>query len=342
MNIRQLPSGKWNARVYSHTTPDGKRHYRSFTGSTKTEARLAAKKWESNRSRNKSAILGLVEAVEGYIDMKAAILSPSTVVGYKVALRNYIKPFSISRLRVDQINTPAAQSWISSMVKEDYSPKTIRNAYGLLRSVMEMYAPDTRLRVTMPRKKDPELYCPDQDDVAAVIRTAREKHDQAMVIAIMLAAYIPARRGEVCAITFEDLDRKNRTVTIDKAYVINESRRWVLKEPKTASSVRTVELPEFVLNEIPRKGVGRVVSYMPDRLSEVFAEYVVEAGLTHFRFHDLRHFGASLYLSLMSPRYVQDRGGWASGHTMHSVYDNVIDMEKAKQTKEAFQKIAKI
>lgn len=342
MNLRQLPSGSWNARVYSHTTPDKKKHYRTFTGATKTEVKLKVKKWESSHSREKTAVLGLTAAVSSYIEMKEAILSPSTVVGYKVALRNYIEPFPLAKLRVDQINTPAVQSWISGMVKEDYSPKTIRNAYGLLRSVIEMFAPDTRIRVTLPRKKDPELYCPDQDDVSAVIRYAREQNDSAMVISIMLAAYIPARRGEICAVTYDDIDRQARTVTINKAYVIDESRRWILKEPKTASSVRTVELPPFVLDEIPETGTGRVVSYMPDRLSEIFAEYVAGAGLTHFRFHDLRHFGASMYLSFMSPRYVQDRGGWASGHTMHSVYDNVIDMEKARQTREAFSKIAKV
>ena len=30
--ITQLPSGAYHANVYSHTDPDGKRRYESFTG----------------------------------------------------------------------------------------------------------------------------------------------------------------------------------------------------------------------------------------------------------------------------------------------------------------------
>ena len=38
MSAQKLKSGKWRARVYSHTDNEGKKHYKSFTSSSKKEA----------------------------------------------------------------------------------------------------------------------------------------------------------------------------------------------------------------------------------------------------------------------------------------------------------------
>ena len=334
---RKLKSGNWQLIQYSHKE-NGKSVYVSFTGPKKADAWQKYLDWEAEKKRKKDPVMPLKEAVKAYVEMKAAVLSPSTIIGYNKILKNNIEPYDIADVAVDKLSTAIAQSWISELARKGYTPKSIVNAYGLLSATVEMFAPDTRLKVRLPQKKKPDLYTPDAKNVDAIVEYVRKQGDQAMVVSILLAAYIPARRGEICALTHADIDRDAGTVTINKAMVLTPDKEWIIKSPKTAAGVRTVELPPFVLAEIP-DGSGPLVRYTPDQLSVKFGRYVEASGVPHFRFHDLRHFGASMYLTVMSPRYVQDRGGWSSGYVMQNVYNNVIDLEKTKQTRKAFQKL---
>ena len=339
MSFRKLQSGNWNLRIYVSQDPAGKKQYKSFTAPTKTDCKRLAMEWQAaHPDLEPSETKTTAEAVKAYISLKESVLSPSTVLGYQSLLQHNIEGFTIAGIRIDKLTTPVVQSWIAELAAKEMKPKTIKNIYGLLSATVEMFAPDIRLRVTLPQKIKPDLYCPSEQDISQLLKYARKKKNQDMVVSILLAAYIPARRGEICALEHEDF--KNGAVTISKAMVKNTDGEWILKQPKTASSYRTVDLPDFVLKEIP-KGTGRLIRYNPDQLSSAFVDYIQGAKLPHFRLHDLRHFGASMYLTTMSPRYVQDRGGWSSGYTMHRVYDNVIDLEKTRQTKIAFAALSK-
>ena len=144
------------------------------------------------------------------------------------------------------------------------------------------------------------------------------------------------RRDRLSASQVNDID--GTAVTINKAMVHTPKNGWVIKKTKTTNSTRTVSVPQFVADAIPTgKPKDRVVPLTPDYVTTRFAKYVKAAGVTPFRFHDLRHFGASMLLTVMSRRYVQDRGGWSSPFTMERVYNNVIDAEKTRQTKRALK-----
>lgn len=329
---QKLPSGKWNLQKFDYVDSEGKRHNKSFTASTKAEIRKMVAEWETNRTGAPKPAMKLSEAFERYLNVKENVLSPSTIRSYKSVVKNHIDNKKFGSVQVNALTPDLVQEWISDLAA-NHSPKTVKNAFGLLSAVLAVYAPDAKLRPTLPAKLKPVLYTPNDKDVSAVLSVVRAAGDRDMELAIMLAAFIPARRGEVCALTRDDFE--GNEVTISRSMVQAPDGSWSEKRPKTYGSYRTVQIPKFVVDLLPKS--GRIVNMNPDQLSMRFHRYVLKAGVREFRFHALRHYGTSMLSTVMTSRYLQDRGGWQSDHTMQSVYNNIIDLEKKKQTVKALK-----
>ena len=105
-------------------------------------------------------------------------------------------------------------------------------------------------------------------------------------IAILLAAFGPLRRGEICALTSRDI--KENTITVSKSIVRSEDNEWITKSPKTYGSYRTIQMPEFFFKHIRGKK-GALCNLNPDQLTREFERVLELCQLPHFRFHDLRH-----------------------------------------------------
>lgn len=336
---KKLPSGSWRVQVFDHKDVDGKKHYKSFTAPTKREAEFNATQWLNNKDMSVTEKLTLYEAVTRYIDAKRNVLSPSTIRGYEGMQRNYFR--NIGTTPIAKLNNTALQIWISNLSK-DLSPKTIRNINGLLSPTLAMFAPDFRLKITLPAKIKPDLYCPSDDDVKKLIEYVSGTE---MEIAILLAAFGPMRRGEICALTMDDIN--GTIVHVKNNMVINSDNEWIIKQPKTPESCRRIEYPASVIQRIEAikgKGYkGRVVEATPNMITSAFEHDVIGAGLPRFRFHDLRHYAASIMHAIGVPdQYILQRGGWSSDNVMKTVYRNVIGIESAKQNKKIIKHFDKI
>lgn len=329
---QQTESGRFRAQT-SYYDDMGKRRVKSFTADTLEEAKYLAMLWKKdNNNRSRLVRIRVADAVEKYIDMKRAVLSPSTIRSYVNTAAAHIDNEPVGNIYVHELTTAPVQLWISSLASV-YSPKTVRNTYALLKSAVEMFEPDKHFKVTLPQKEKLEYYCPSDADIAKLLDQIRFKYGPAsdLEIAVMLAAFGTLRRGEICALTSDDVS--GNRIHVSKSMVRDEWGVWTVKGTKTYSSNRIVDLPGFVIDMISNKS-GRIVDIQPDKLSFRFKDCVTNAGLPAFRFHDLRHYSASIMHAIGVPdQYIMDRGGWASDNVMKSVYRNVIDIEKSRQTK---------
>lgn len=95
---KKLPSGSYRVQVYTGKDAHGKRQYKSFTAPTKKEAEFLAAQYSQTHIDISRSELLLSEAVERYIKSKENILSPSTVKGYYVVLRNYLSGLMNTRV----------------------------------------------------------------------------------------------------------------------------------------------------------------------------------------------------------------------------------------------------
>lgn len=322
----ELPSGNIRIQVYDYTDLDGKKHYKSFTAPTKKQAQMLAADWKANKDREQPENLKIYDAIGKYMDLKSGVLSPSTLRGYTTIRENYFRG-EFGRRKLEDLTNQIIQLWISDLSKK-VSPKTVRNAYGLLVPTLEMFHPDFKLKVTLPAKKRPDLYCPSDEDVKKLLDHIKGTE---LEIAVLLAAFGPLRRGEICALT--DKDIHGNVIEVNKSMVQGPDKLWYTKQPKTYGSYRQVEMPEMVIRKMD--GIqGRIIKATPAQITNRFMRAINATKLPHFRFHDLRHYSASIMHAIGVPdEYILQRGGWATDNVMKSVYRDVIDLESVKQNR---------
>lgn len=290
---KKLKSGRWRCLVYDYTDNSGKRHYESFTADTRKEAELMAAEFAANKDiRKRPENLTIYQAIDKSIQIKEGVLSPTTVRTCKSARRTHFE--NIGDISIRDITSSTIQAWISDLSKH-LQPKTIKNTYGLLVATLDMFNPELHLKIKLPQKKETTFYTPSDNDI---VKLLQQIEGTELKIAVLLAAFGTLRRGEICALSSEDI--KGNYITVNHAFVRDENNEWVLKEPKTVRSKRTIELPEFVINKMA--GIeGYIVKAHPDALSERFRRALKKSGLQKFRFHDLRHYSASILHAIGVP-----------------------------------------
>ena len=324
---KKTQSGKWKVTIYDYKDSTGRIHQKSFTAETKREAeRLAAE----YKTAPKAADLTVGEAVSAYISMKEPALSPSTVRGYLSNYRNYFESSRFGTIQIARLTSIDAQRFVSDLIMEGKSPKTIRCIYSLLTASVKMYRPELVLTVTLPAPKKPKLYTPTSDEVNHLIESI--KADRELYIAVLLCAFGPMRRSEACAVKYDDINFESNTITVMRAVVRDAYKGFVYKDiPKNYSSYRTIEYPPEVIRTIG-EGAGYILTeYSPESVTKRFRTALRHAGLPHFRLHDLRHYSASILHAIGIPdQYIMQRGGWKTDHVMKRVYRDTISDEEKK------------
>lgn len=311
---KKLPSGSW--RVQASKTINGKLVKKSFTSDNKKEAEYLATQWQIKYEEQHSIEdITLHQAYVKYIEMKNEILSPSTILGYEALLRNTFK--KIMDMPVKKITSILVQIEVNTLAV-NHSAKYVHNAYGLLKAVLKVFAPNLLLDVTLPQKTKPDLYIPDDNEIKTLLEFVKGKPIE---IPILLAAFGPMRRSEICALTSDDIN--GNIVTVKEAVVKGKDGLHT-KGTKTYSSARQIEYPDFVIDKIKNIN-GKIVDMHPNTITDIFSEELTKCGLPHFRFHDLRHYAVSTLHAINVPdKYIMARGGWSTDYVMKYVYNHTL------------------
>lgn len=337
---KKLPSGSWRVQVYAGKDASGKLQYRSFTRPTKKEAEFDALQWQLHYkevTRDTSAMT-LAEAMEKYIQSKDGILSPSTIRGYDIIRREHLR--GLMEVRLNRLTQAMVQEAINQEAKpyidkhgksRTPSPKSVRNVHGLLSAVLAEYHPDLKLNTTLPQKRVTEQTILEPEEIGVLLRAVEGTE---MEIPVLLAVWLCMRSSEITGLTWDCVDFQREIVTIRQAKVRNKDNQWIEKGTKTTSSTRTVNAPAYIMDRLATAKEAATTDYVVNIrgncLYHRLKVILKKNGLPDIRFHDLRHTAASVMLLLNIPdKYAQARGGWATNHTMKTVYQHTMETKRS-------------
>lgn len=315
---KKIPSGAWRVQLYAGKDAQGKRQYKSFTAPTKKEAEfLAAQYNQLNIDVCRSEML-LSEAVERYIKSKENILSPSTVRGYYVVLNNYLPELMTVKLR--DITAERVQVAFNDFAKS-HSPKTCRNAHGLISAVLKANRPELQFTTTLPQKQKHDIYVPDEQEVQEIRELARGTDIE---IPFLLAVQCGLRASEISGLMLSDIHKDH--IVIRQARVDGLDGA-ALKAPKSVSGYRKIPISRELFCFLVENSDGnRVCNLTACEISSYWGKFRARHGLdSRLNFHALRHHFASKCLLLGMPqKYTAELMGHSSLDMIEKVYQHTF------------------
>lgn len=313
MTIEKRPSGNYrirlteNGRTYSLTLP--------YKPSTKEAYELIRRKIEHKRADKIFS-----EAYRDYIGVKTNVLSPSTIEGYERIYNNL--PEWILSLDLTEIDNYTLQKFVNEHSK-DHSPKSTKNAYSLVLSVIRLFYPETTIKATLPQNVRIEPHTPSYDDVKRLLEYSE---DTTYYVALYLAS-LSLRCSEIFALTLDDLH--GNELTINKALIHSQNGYVLKKTPKTDASYRTITLPDALADRI--RDQGYIYKGYPRNLDKYLRRTLPKLNIEYFSIHKLRHFFCSYCHDIgYTDAQIKKLGGWDSD-VFRRVYRHAMNEEEARK-----------
>ena len=262
------------------------------------------------------------EIMDGYIDAKEPTLSPLTVRGYKTISKNRWQ--SIAMRRISDISP---QEWQRIVSREPCGPKTLKNAWGFLRSAARFYGheiPDVTLPMLENNQRD--YLTPEQIPIFVQAVTPTR------FAVPLLLALSSLRISEIDALRWEDIPENPEIINTTGAVVLDKNNKYIRKKTgknPTSSRMVPVMIPQLrEALERDRRPSGGLIPCSQNTLRINCKKICEKAGLPPVTVHGLRHSFASLCYHLRVPeRVVMEIGGWANERTVHDIYTHIAQSD---------------
>lgn len=334
-----------DGRFQGYYTRDGKKHY--VYGKSEQEVKIKIElflqngepKKKLNNAENKKATLTVAEWLEKWIEVyKAPNLKPTSMRQVRGALKPAFEVLGNKNL--SSVNTEELQAFLLSIEGE--------RSRDLCRSFLEQAFKKAYLRGLIKRNPCEAL---ELKKHKSAHRKALTRDEQKLFLkAIEPLATRPLfvflletglRIGEALALTYDDIDFKEKTVSVNKNVVFIGGKRIVQDTPKSAAGIRVVPVPDEALQLITRKadGTALVFPYTYSGARSALRRISASLGF-EVTAHLLRHtYATRLEEAGISPKLKQYLLGHSSLEMTQNTYTDIQTdyvQQNAERIKAAF------
>lgn len=345
-SVRQLKSGRWQARYRDPVT--GQLRSAEQTYATKTDAEVALTHIEADISRGQWEVpdkqaVPFAEYADAWLrDRKLAARSRER---NEAVIRLHIRPTFGSGSLAD-VTTSRVRAWRGQLLAAGVGEPTVVKAYQVLRAIMNTAVDDELVRRNPCRVKGADRY----DVPERPVLTVAEVYAVADAMApryrllVLLAAFTTLRFGELASLRRRDIDTAGRVVLVQRAQAEMQDGKLFDKAPKSAAYVRPVAFPDEILADVIEHleryaGAGRDghVFLGPQggqlRRSNFRDDWIKarkDAGIAaDVHFHDLRHTGNTLAAAGASTRELMTRMGHSTARAALIYQHMTADRDRA-------------
>jgi integrase len=354
-NLTELGEGHWRLRVFAGRDDTGriKQVSRNFKGSKRqAESALATLITDIERRQVATKHVGsLGDLFDRWLEATAPDRSLYTVHEYTRMFNRNIKP-ELGDVKLDRLTAQRVDAFYGKLRGRGLSAASVRRHHALLHAALEqavrweLLLKNPTDSATQPRSTSSTISLPTNEQVLALIAEA-ERNDRSLATAIVLASITGARRGELAALRWSDVDFPGRSLRITRSLTAIK-REWSEGSTKTRQA-RKLSLDDSLATYLSKRHfdqeayaqlVGTALvkdafilspladgsaPYMPDRLTDNFRNLAKRAGVPA-HLHQLRHYSASIAIASGSDvRTVAGRLGHAHASTTLNIYAHVIE-----------------
>ena len=323
--LRKRKDGRWEGRFNAGVDENGKKQVKYILAKTKTECNEKLKKAikeyeEAQLILNRCAFLNnanptLEEWYEIWMESfcKASV-KEYTANGYKQYFNAKIIP-KIGNINIKNLTTVVCQQFLMDLYQNGrirntkskgngLSVKTVKDIKIALQTCLQKAVDEELIptnpckKVQLPKDEPKEMQTLKANELAAFLQ---ETKDSGCYEFYLLEITTGLRLGEILALTWDDLDMKNKTISINKQ-VQRIKSELKATTPKTTASIRKISICDECLNQLiilrSRQRLNTKLIFPspitngyrdPSSITRKLHRMQKRAGVPQIRFHDLRH-----------------------------------------------------
>lgn len=313
VRFRELEDGREvNKRLSGYKTKkQAQEAYENYIYSNKTESEKEQAIQSELQSNPNNMLFDTL--VENYLAYNRTRVKESSFYDTKSKITNHILPYFCGK-HICDISPIDIVNWQLALDKYSYAYKSgLRGHLNAIYKYGERYydIKNTATKVEPMRNLETakEMQCWDKQTFLKFISCVENVSYKALFWTLYITG---CRKGEALALSWEDVNFKDKTITINKNVTRKtlDKSTYAVTTPKNKSSNRTVDIPDnlcIILAEYRKWQKDKVANTkyvfggehpLPDRsINRYFLNAIKQAGVPKIRLHDLRHSCASLLIS---------------------------------------------
>ena len=344
--IKNQKSNTYEVRTY----------YKDWTGVRKQKTKRGfkrkcdAQEWERafKLKENLSLDMYFEDFVDLYLNDIKSRIKYNTWLTKKHIVEKKILPY-FSKKKLQEIKPSDIRQWQNTMMNyrnkqgEGYSQVYLKTIHNQLSAILnhavnfyDLKSNAARKAGSMGKERTKEMLFWTKEEYMKFIEAVADKPISFYAFEILY--WCGVRMGELLALTYNDINLEEKTISINKSYQRLKGKDMIT-QPKTPKSIRVITMPDFLAEEfreycshlygIMKK--ERLFRFTKSHMEHCMATGIERSGVKRIRLHDLRHSHASMLVDMgVAPLEIAERLGHEKVETTLNTYSHLYPSTQSK------------